>query len=60
MKTENLKTENAFAVFNEETLNEMAMENVEGGAEAKTQGEKLPNNCKSGNCVAGCGATPTV
>ena len=55
--------ENALSAFSEETLNEMAMENVEGGADlgvnipcgTKNDGCGGINNCTGGNCAAGCG-----
>ena len=39
--------------FSEETLNEMAMEDLEGGT--IIQYEAKVNNCKTGNCSPGCG-----
>ena len=55
--------ENALSAFSEETLNEMAMENVEGGGElgvnipcgTKNDGCGATNNCQGSNCSAGCG-----
>jgi len=38
--------------FSEETLNEMAMESVEGGEEG---GFFCTNNCDGGNCAPDCG-----
>jgi len=42
-----------FEGFSEETLNEMAMESVEGGEEA---GFVCANNCDGGNCAPACGS----
>ena len=49
--------ENALSAFSDETLNEMAMENVEGGGTVDLNVSKcgLSNNCSGGNCIAGCG-----
>jgi hypothetical protein len=40
--------------FSEETLSEMAMENVEGGGWNISRCEET-NNCDGGNCSSGCG-----
>jgi len=50
--------ENALSAFSDETLNEMAMENLEGGAMLEgTANKSCPttNNCSGGNCATGCG-----
>ena len=58
--------EKALSKFSEETLNEMELENVEGGANGDSVNKKCPtNNCSGGNCSGGCGisspiATPTT
>ena len=48
--------ENALSAFGEETLNEMAMESLEGGILDNNKVNKCTNNCDGGNCAAGCGA----
>ena len=53
----------ALSAFSEETLTEMAMEDVEGGADlgvnipcgTKNDGCGATNNCSGANCLAGCG-----
>jgi len=49
--------ENALSAFSDETLNEMAMKDVEGGGTIDLNIPKCggTDNCKGGNCVAGCG-----
>ena len=48
--------------FSEESLNEMAMENVEGGgglsSDYNTTSCPVINNCSGGNCEFGCNAEP--
>jgi len=48
--------EDALSAFSEETLTEMGMENVEGGALISGAANKQcpTNNCQAGNCVSGC------
>lgn len=54
------------SAFGEETLNEMAMEATEGGAneaggivdEINIPCKETTNNCSGGNCAAGCGSNP--
>jgi len=52
--------ENALSAFSDETLNEMAMENLEGGiADGNTANKGCPittNTCPNNN-VAGCGCS---
>ena len=61
--------ENALSAFSEETLNEMAMENLEGGSElgvnipncgTKNDGCGSTNNCTTGNCAPGCGVPAPI
>ena len=56
---------NDLSAFSDETLNEMAMEDLEGGIGDGNNVFKCPtttitNNCSGGNCILGCGSTPTT
>jgi len=56
MKTNDEELQN----FSEETLNEMAMENVEGGVGIDLElGTKI-NNCSKGNCASECGVIKPI
>ena len=51
--------ENGLAAFSDETLSEMAMENLEGGGDGLSINVPkcgTTNNCSAGNCIAGCGS----
>ena len=46
------------SAFSDETLGEMAMENVEGGIDLNVS-KCGGNNCSGGNCAKGCGIVTT-
>ena len=51
--------EDALKAFSEETLNEMGMENVEGGIGLNgTANKSCPSNNNCLNCAEGCGVPP--
>lgn len=61
MKTKVEKMAKAISeAIGEEVLNATEMEAIEGGGNVLSDCSGTTNNCKDGNCAAGCGATVPI